>query len=155
MEQVSFGSNGPRLVDGHPVYETCSGNEYEATAGRTRGPKEKDLIIIQSAFPPAPTAVPFHLGGAGSAYAMVTKEMVEYLLGRCSDQSVPGEDRVGAEVVKTLLGWDANRVTPLVAECIRLGNGQGNCDPKAGLRQSSGIQSRLTTRLTREIGRAT
>ena len=28
---------------------------------------------------------------------------------------------MGTEVVKTLLGWDADRVTYLVAECIRLG----------------------------------
>jgi len=83
--------------------------------------EENDSMIIQSAFPPAPIALPFHPGGAGSARTMVTKEMVEYLLGRCSNQSAPGEDRMGAEIIKTLLGRDADRVTHLVAECIRLG----------------------------------
>jgi len=56
-------------------------------------------MIIQSAFLPPP--LPSHSIReelTQHIQLMVTKKMVEYLLVRCSNRSVPGEDRMGAEI---------------------------------------------------------
>jgi len=126
-------------------------------------PEEKHLMIIQSAFPLAPIAVPFHPRGADSAHTMVTKEMWNTSSDGAQTKALAGEDRMGAEIIKTLLGWDADRVTHLVAECIRLGyhpttwkSARGIVIPKPGEPDYSRVRAYrvIYTRLTREIGRA-
>ena len=47
----------------------------------------------------------------GSAYMAIDQTLVGRILAGCSNQSAPGEDRMGAEIVKLLWSWDPERIT--------------------------------------------
>ena len=57
----------------------------------------------------------------GSAYKAIDLPLVGRILSGCSNQSAPGEDRMGAEIVKLLWQWDPERITNLVRLCIQIG----------------------------------
>jgi len=51
----------------------------------------------------------------------IDQSLVGRILAGCSNQSAPGEDRMGAEVVKLLWQWDPERITNLARLCIQVG----------------------------------
>ena len=57
----------------------------------------------------------------GSAYKAMDQLLVGRILAGCSNRSAPGEDRMGAEIVKLLWEWDPERVTNLARLCVQVG----------------------------------
>ena len=61
-------------------------------------------------------------GAAPRAFEKVDSSLVGALLGKASNTSAPGGDRISAGIVKVFWQWDQERFTQLVRSCIRLGH---------------------------------
>ena len=83
--------------------------------------EDMERMILESAFPEPPPDNGIRAPQGGSAYMAIDQPLVGRILAGCSNQSVPGEDRMGAEVVKVLWQWDPERITNLVRLCVQVG----------------------------------
>ena len=82
---------------------------------------DKEQLILEAAFPEPPVDKEIAAPLGGSAHEAIDRNLVGRILSGCSNQSAPGEDRMGAEVVKLLWEWDPERITNLVRACIKAG----------------------------------
>jgi len=102
------------------------------------GNYDREIALLAAHFPKAPPS-DYTPKGGGSAFERVNTELVGELLGKASNQSAPGDDRISAGILKVFWEWDQQRITQLVRACIRLGHHQelwktakGIVIPKAG-----------------------
>ena len=65
---------------------------------------DKEQVILATAFPDLPPDNGIKAPQGGAAHRAVNRALVGSILAGCSNQSAPGEDRMGAEVVKLL--WE-------------------------------------------------
>jgi len=82
-------------------------------------PTEKDMIV-RTAFPP-PEDDGYQAPRGGTMYRQVNQQRVGKAVAGMPNKSAPGEDRMGAEVVKLLWDWDPRRITALTRSAIRTG----------------------------------
>jgi len=68
---------------------------------------DKEQMILVTAFPEPPSDNGIKAPQAGAAHRAVKRPLVGSILAGCSNRSAPGEDRMGAEVVKLL--WEPER----------------------------------------------
>ena len=75
-------------------------------------------------------------------------QLVGTLLGKASNSSTPGDDRISADIVKVFWQWDRQHFTQLVRACIRLGHhpklwktAKGVVIPKPGKPDYSKVQA--------------
>jgi len=84
--------------------------------------REKEMMLIEAAFPEPPADNGVTAPPDGSAHNAIDQALVGRILARCSNQSAPGEDRMGAEIAKPLWEWDPERITNLTRLCIKVGS---------------------------------
>jgi len=78
-------------------------------------------MILESAFPQPPPDNGITAPQDGEAHKAIDKPPVCRIIGGFANQNAPGEDRMGAEIVKLLWEWDPERITNLVRLCIQVG----------------------------------
>jgi len=83
--------------------------------------EEKEHMILTAAFPAPPEDNGIIAPPGGKAYERINQSLLGRILASCSNQSAPGEDRMGAEVVKLLREWDPARISTLTKLCIKSG----------------------------------
>jgi len=54
----------------------------------------------------------------GESYKRINENLVQNVMGMCSNQSAPGEDKVGTGIVKLVWEWGAPGITELVREGV-------------------------------------
>jgi len=96
-------------------------------------------MILETAFPFSPPDNGITAPQGGEAHKAIDQALISSILAGFFNQSAPGEDRMGAEIVKLLWEWDPERITDLVRLCIRVGThpeswktAKGNVIPKPG-----------------------
>jgi len=62
----------------------------------------KEKMILETAFPEPPADNGVATPQDGTAYREIDQALINHILAGCSNQSAPGEDRMGAEIVKLL-----------------------------------------------------
>jgi len=78
-------------------------------------------MILAAAFAEPPPDNGITAPQGGSAYKAIDQPLVGRILAGCSNRSAPGEDRMGAEIVKLLWEWDPERITSLARLCVQVG----------------------------------
>jgi ribonuclease HI len=134
----AFLGGGPTDLLGQPDAEdtarcwlalSLTKSKTTATTPTLRGPQgqtastisEKEALIRETAFPPAPgdnraVDVP-----EGSWYTEVDEGTVKRALFHQSVQKAPGIDRLNFRALRLLWEWDSPRIVALARQCFRLG----------------------------------
>ena len=86
------------------------------------GHHDREQAILAAHFPPAPAGSFAPAAAGGAAFTRVDARLVGSLLGKASNTSAPGDDRISAEILKVFWQWGEVRFTRLVRACIRLGH---------------------------------
>ena len=81
---------------------------------------ECEQAILQAHFPKGPPGQ-FAPAEGGRVFERVDGWLVGSLLKAAGNASVPGDDRISADIVKVFWQWDEQRIAMLVRTCIRLG----------------------------------
>ena len=119
-----------------PAPDRTTARDLSSTEVIQRSPER---MIIETAFPEPPPDNGVTAPQDGSAYRSINQAPVARILSGCSNQSAPGGDRVGAEIIKLLWEWDPERVTNLTRMCVKIGThsegwktAKGIVNPKQG-----------------------
>ena len=95
----------------------------DETGNKATSRKEREHMLIATAFPEAPDAGEQPpLPDGGLAHRQVNKNLVGRLLATTRNASAPGRDRMGAEIVKIMWELVPEHITALVRACIELGH---------------------------------
>ncbi|KAL1979252.1 hypothetical protein VTN96DRAFT_6404 [Rasamsonia emersonii] len=100
-----------------------------STTPTLRGPQgqvattitEKEALIREVAFPPAPGGSPQEDLPRGKMHTQVKEETVRRALFSQATQKAPGIDRLNFQALRLLWSWDSPRIVALARQCFRLG----------------------------------
>ena len=117
---------------------------------------EKEEMIVRTAFPPPPEDDGYQAPSGGTMHRLVNQQRVGKAIAGMSNKSAPGEDRMGAEVVKLLWDWDPSRITALARGAIRTGyhpHAWGIVIPKPGKPDYSKARAYRVIALLNSLGK--
>jgi hypothetical protein len=83
--------------------------------------EEKEVLIQEVLFPPAPEGGPDRLIQLGAMHQSVDEALVRQALFSQSIKKAPGVDKLNFRAIRLLWEWESTRIVALVRQCFRLG----------------------------------
>jgi ribonuclease HI len=104
----------PKTSDTTPTLRTAEGRTATTV-------DEKEALILETMFPPAPDGAQHYDPPLGTMHKGVNEGTVRGALFSQATRKSPGVDRLNFKALRLLWGWDSARIVALARQCLRLG----------------------------------